>query len=209
MAVSKNGISGLFQGVAGGMEFYIAQGKQVVRARRKTSSVPPSQKQQTIRQKTALVSSFLRDMVPFVREGYSAISRNHYAYATAQSYLVKNAVTGEYPDCRIDYSKVLLTRGTLNNKVLNARVKLKDNKVIFSWTGDMSPQQYNDRLMALVYAPSLNQAVYILSGALRSAGGDRLTLPNETWLDTTLYAYMSFMSVETKECSDSVFFEIA
>jgi hypothetical protein len=199
--------NGNLQGIAGPLEFYLLKGKPVVRSKRIKSNKPPTPKQLNCRGKMKFVVNFLKDMVPFVNEGY-ANPESDYPYSDATSYLLLNAVTGNYPDYSMNYSKVKLTTGTLSNTGLNPQAKREDNKVIISWTSDTSPLHFNDRLMALVYAPALNQVTYIIAGAMKHLGTDTLTLPNENWKSIELYAYVSFMSAKTKECSDSIFLQV-
>ncbi|WP_084237312.1 DUF6266 family protein [Pedobacter africanus] len=61
----------------------------------------------------------------------------------------------------------------------------------------------NDRTMLLVYCPELFKAVYVLSGARRSAGRDDLELP-ASFAGKDLHCYIAFKASNGKNVSDSV-----
>jgi hypothetical protein len=207
MAISSGGPYGNIRGILGNIEWYVRNGQNLMRTRRTKSTKPKSAGRLANEMRIALVNKFLGSMLPFIREGYPIAIRSkpsQSAHNAAMSYITKNAVTGEYPDLKIDYTKVLLTKGNLSNAGLNFQVKFRYNKVIYSWIADNSPAHYSDKLMALMYAPSLNESLILQNSALKSSGSDRTVFPSVFWHGIEVYVYLSFVSPVTRQCSNSI-----
>jgi hypothetical protein len=206
MARLKNGILGGFQGTIGGLEGYILNGQYVIRSRRRKSSKPPTLKQLASWQRMRVVNHFLCALDPFVKLGFSnaVIDKKYNAYTGAIRHQLKNAVGGQYPDHCIDYEKVRLTEGTLNVQDINTSVSVEDNVLKFTWTPNLSYEHGNDHVMLLAYAPALNQAVYNLCGAKRSAGTEVLVL-RDRWRGEVIETYLSFKAESSMLCANSIY----
>lgn len=207
MARLKNGILGGIQGIVGNLEGYMLNGEYVIRSRRKKSTKQPSEKQKACRRKMVVVNNFLSAFIPFVQVGftYTAAGKTYNGYNAATAYQIKNAIAGEYPDYAIDYMKVRLTEGPMDNKGINATVTLQEDRLIFTWKADLSYAHSSDRVMLLAYSPALSEAVYTLCGAKRSTGTDILLLPDDTWKGKVIEIYLSFVSENRKQCMNSVY----
>ena len=207
MARLKNGILGGIQGVVGNLEGYVRNGEYYIRSRRRKTTKPPSEKQLACRKKLVVVNDFLGSFVPYVQVGFAfaAAGKTCDGYNLATSYHIKNAIAGQYPEYTIDYTKVKLTEGPIDNGNINAAVTLQDNRLIFTWTPDFSYTHSRDRVMLLAYSPALNEAVYTLCGASRITGTDMLVLPDNTWNGTVIEVYFSFVSENRKSCTNSLY----
>jgi hypothetical protein len=207
MARLENGILGGIVGALGNLVGYMLNGKYVIRTRSRKSTKPPTEKQLACRKKMMVVNIFLNRLVPYVQVGftYTATGKNYSGYNAATAYQLKNAITGEYPDYTIDYTKVRLTEGPMNNENINAAVTLQNNYLVFTWKADRSYIRGNDHVMLLAYSPVLNEAVYTLCGAKRSTGTDTLLLPDATWKGKVVETYLSFMTEDRKKCTNSLY----
>jgi len=150
---------------------------------------------------------FLGAFTDFVTTGfsYSTTGKNLTPYATAVGYQLKHAFKGEYPDYTIDYAQVRLTEGPISTKGIDAAVTVQGNKLIFTWTPDLSYAHSSDHVMLLGYSPVLNEAVYKLCGEKRITGTDVLVLPDETWEGKTIETYLSFISENGTKCTNSIY----
>ncbi|SEW38961.1 hypothetical protein SAMN05428988_4958 [Chitinophaga sp. YR573] len=207
MARLKNGIFWGIQGVVGNLEGYILNGKYIVRSRRRKSTKPPSEKQLACRKRLAVVNKFLSGFIPYVQVGfaYTGAEKGYTGYHAATGYQIKQALTGQYPDYIIDYTKVRLTEGPMSNENINAAVVRQNNYLVFSWTADLSYKHSSDRVMLLAYAPALNEAVYTLCGAKRMDGRDVLLLPDSSWKEKVIEIYLSFVTEDRKQCTNSLY----
>src|SRR5690606_31715702 len=64
--------------------------------------------------KFRIATKVLRPLIPFIKIGYQAKYRRNSAirpYNHAMAQVIKQAITGEYPDLIVDYAKVLLSDG--------------------------------------------------------------------------------------------------
>jgi hypothetical protein len=93
----------------------------------------------------------------------------------------------------------------MSNEHINAAVILQNNYLVFSWTADLSYEHSSDRVMLLAYAPALNEAVYTLCGAKRMDGRDVLLLPDNTWGEKVIEIYLSFVTENRKQCTNSIY----
>ncbi|SFD59579.1 hypothetical protein SAMN05518672_102542 [Chitinophaga sp. CF118] len=203
MARLKNGILGGITGKIGNIEGYMLNGEYIIRSRRRKSTKPPTEKQVASRQRIKAANHFLHPILEFAKVGfeYIALTRKSRACNIATSYLVKDAIEGE----TIDYSKVRLSEGPINTQDINASVVKEVDNLIFTWTPDLSYAHGNDHVMLLAYTPELNEAVYTLCGAKRSAGIDTLKLPDDSWKGKTIEIYLSFKAENSILCGNSLY----
>ncbi|SFE98361.1 hypothetical protein SAMN05518672_113151 [Chitinophaga sp. CF118] len=208
MARIKNGLLGDITGTIGNIEGYMLNGRLILRTRRAKSSKPPTQKQLACRMRMRVVKRFLGAFIEFVRIGftYSAKNKIYNPHEAAVGWQLKNAITGEYPDITIDYSKVRVTEGPMDTQGINAVARMEDKKLIFTWTPDFSYVHSTDCVMLLAYAPGLNEAVYKLCGAKRSTGTDELILAGDNWGEgIAVETYLSFIKEHGTICTNSIY----
>ena len=209
MGKFERGIFGTFKGRIGNLVSYQLKGKNVIRRIGKTNK-PPSLKQLSARQKMKITADFLKPTLAFINVGFelavAGTDRHPHNEATAYNY--KNALQGDYPNISIDYSKVLLSQGTLE-PAINPQASLSNNILNITW--DVSPEMSwgikNDRTMLLVYCLELNKAIYVLNGAARITGQDDIELP-ANYLGRELQIYLAFKASNGKSISDSVWLQI-
>jgi hypothetical protein len=201
----KNGVLGGFLGVIGNVEGYMSKGEYFVRSRRCKSLVPRSEKQLASQMKMTLVNQFLRTLFSYVQVGFggSITSERSSGYNMAVSFNMKNAIAGQYPDYYLDYSLVRVSEGPISNEGVHTDVSVGEDHLVFTWTPDYN--RGGDHVMLLAYAPQLNEAVYKLCGEARIAGRDVLMMPDETWAGKAIEVFLSFVSEDRKECSNSIY----
>jgi hypothetical protein len=205
MAILKNGLLGGFSGAIGPLSGYVLNGQHIIRSRVGPNKRPPTPKQLASRQTMVIVNRFLKVCTPFVKEGFAGAATTNIrvpAYSQAVSYLTKYALEGEYPNLRLDYSKVRLSTGPLPVQDVNADVQLVARQLIFSWAANSKHR--NDHVMLLAYCPECNEAVYELCGAKRSTGYEVLPLP-ERWMGRQAETWLSFKAENKSLCMDSIY----
>lgn len=86
-------------------------------------------------------------------------------------YSKPQALIGYYPDVTVDYSKIILSHGSLPQPV-DPKVGLVEEGLKFSWDISIEPSwpESKDQVMMLVYFPDRNDTAYETSGAKRSKG---------------------------------------
>jgi hypothetical protein len=203
----RNGILGGINGKIGDAEGYIRNGIAYVRAKRRKSNKPPTEKQLAGRQKMALVNRFINTMTAFVGAGFELVAKGQAFSANnaAKSYQLKYALEGEYPDLAVNYSKVKLSSGKLQ-PAEGAAVKVLVNGLKFTWECQAIAERvyYQSTAMLLVHCPALNLSFYDLSGLKRIAGEQLIELPLD-FNGHSLHCYISFVTDDRKMIADSVY----
>ena len=201
-----NGIFGGFHGRIGNLVGYTLNGKYIIRKiGRSTKPLTPGRKANC--QKMTLVNEILSPSLPAIQVGYRLVvagtDRNEYNEAV--SYNKKNALQGTYPNTSLDYSKVLLSMGTLP-VAIHPTLSQTGDKITFNWevTADQAYQYANDRAMLVVYFPDLKVSRCDLIGARRIEGTHTLNI-NQEHVNERMEAYISFVKDNGREVSDSVY----
>ncbi|WP_316811489.1 DUF6266 family protein [Pedobacter heparinus] len=170
------------------------------------SNKKPTAAQLATRQKMAAVIKFLRPALPFVNVGFEleVLGTDKNPHNAAVSYNVKNAMQGSYPDISLNYSKVLLSKGSLE-PAIDPGATLTGTLLELTWqvAADMDWGIKNDRAMLFIYCPELDKAVYVWSGSRRSTGKDEIELPLN-YVDKELQVYIAFKADNGKSMSNSV-----
>jgi len=205
MGKVKPGTLGVFSGAVGDVIYATWKGIPYVRARPASVADPRTEAQLNQRAKFALAMRFLKPCTDFIRTGYQKYAIKKTAFNAAQSYILSNAITGSYPDYRIDYSRVLMSRGSLAPP-FNAQVGVADGAVQISWddhsvSGLADP---TDNAMAIVINPEKGETVYKKAGASRIHGMETLDIPMY-WAGNQVEVYLGFISDDGKDVSDSVY----
>jgi len=214
MAVITEGVNGGFTGKAGTVVGYYRMGKWVIRAlpRLSTKNKRGTKDQNANRSKFTKMQHFLSPMIDFIRVGFNmeARSKQMTAHNAAKSYNMLHAFT---PEAEIDFSKVLLSSGSLPG-ALNPTVEKDDMGLHFSWTNNSGEDlaESRDQVMLLAYDDMLMDsnnkkkadAYYLLSGARRNTEMETLEIafPSK---GNTLHTYIAFISDDRQRVSMSTY----
>ncbi len=158
-------------GRLGNLVFYRRYGKSYVRVRPAHYKDRKSPAQLAQRQRLQVVTSFLKPFSNALRVTFAAEAVGRSALQAAQSYNMRNALAGEYPDIRIDKSKVLLSRGALPLP-LRAGVEVRPDGLLISWENgkEVNRSTATDTLVVLAYLESAGSTGYSFTEVRRSLG---------------------------------------
>lgn len=169
--------------------------------------------QQSTRMKMSLVMALLGTCTEFIRRGFQGYAQKMSAFNAATSYNFHNAFSGEYPDLQLDFSKLLLSRGSLTGGDNVGCASTEAGSVDFSWDDNTASgtASAGDAAMLLVHNPAKKRSVYLIQGALRSDAAATLELPVDFSGDE-VHCYLAFadlvnlMGKQPKSCiSDSAY----
>jgi hypothetical protein len=206
MAIIPQGITGPFIGKVGPVVGYISRGKCVLRSRPDLGkSRKPSILQKQQHAKFSLMNKFLGPIIPFLNETKKTIDVDLTGYNKAFSYNVKNAITGSYPDLKIDYHMVLLTRGDLPNVKSTQAESLSSGQITVQWTDNSGTglSRADDKAFLAIYCPEINKWTNELNLTERSAGSHIFNIP--LFSGRNVQIYLGFISADGKEISDSLY----
>ncbi|WP_316841263.1 DUF6266 family protein [Pedobacter gandavensis] len=204
MAKAPNGPYGHLNGKVGKLVFYMLNGQPVVRLIGRKGK--PSKLQLANYQKMAVTTNLFRKMGRFIKLGYGIQAKGtvHNAHNLATSYNKKHALKGEYPDIRIDYSKVKLSQGLLS-ETKDLKIKKLADGLEITWDpkayGDL---KINDSVMVMICFPENGQDLEYLNIARRSEGKCFIPI-YEGLLNQQIEPYISFISADGEQVSDSVY----
>lgn len=204
MAKYEVGVLGNFDGKVGTVVGASWRGIPYMRHKGRKSKKPRSQAQLEHQAKFKSVSKFVKAVSKLLmacyRDSPEQTGVNH-----AFSDIYAKALTGVYPAYSLDYSKISVSKGVLFNADGPAAAAAGTGIVKFTWSDntDNNLALATDKAVLVAYCPELEQAVYTLQGAARSAGTDNLNMKNfagkvvETWI--------AFMSANGQEVSSSIY----
>lgn len=190
----------------GDVVVYQMLGKMVARSMPKKSNHTPTHGQLVHRAKFTLVARFLSPLRDLISKGYTDIDDIRRArLSAASSYHINAAITGEYPDFSIDYSKVVLSRGELP-PLTSFGVMRNADSVAITWqdNGSQSLASARDGLFIAVYHPEYLTVRLYSNTAFRAAGSCIIQLPAE-WSDGPLHLWGGYSNAEGQLWSTSLY----
>jgi hypothetical protein len=201
----RNGLFGGFHGRIGNLVGYTLKGKHVIRTIGKSSKpLTPARKANC--EKMRVVNEILKPSIHAIRSGFRLVvaGTDKNEYNEAVSYNKKNALQGIYPDISLDYTKVLMSMGTLPVAV-KPSISQNQEKITFNWEISDSPasEYHTDRTMLVIYFPDIKETCCQLIGAKRVEGKDVIVIGLEH-INERMEAYISFAKDNGKAVSNSV-----
>ena len=204
MGKSPLGAFGATNGKTGNLVTYILRGQIVTRTIGKTKK-KQSISQIATTQRLTTVNEFLKTIKGLINLGFKfeAEGSTSNPYNVATSYNVKNAIKGQYPNFKIDYSQVMISVGNLK-PVVNLSVSKNSQCLTVSWAYDSKADfcVRNDRAMILFVFDDSEEPIYFLSGSLRSEGNQIIDFGSKS-LDGSCHVYVSFLAEDRESVSDS------
>lgn len=207
MGTIKQGILGGFSGKVGTVIGSSWKGISYMRGQAQHVKNPRSSGQMDQRSKFNLVLNFLQPNVPYIRIGYKSQAAKQTEFNAAMSYLLKNAVTGSYPNYALDYTEVMVSKGGLT-QVTGAAVNwtAAQSKLTFNWTDNsgVGNALATDKAMPFVYNKDKNETIYNTAGATRTTHTMDVTVPNN-WSGDKVEVYLGMVSEDGALVADSLY----
>ncbi|MCX2452482.1 DUF6266 family protein [Pedobacter sp. PLR] len=203
MAKCTVGPFGAPSGKIGNTVFYMLNGQLICRLIGKPGK--PSTKQLGNRQAMSVTMEVLKPMKDFINVSFKLEAegtlKNPHNLAT--SYNKKQALTGEYPNIKVDYNKVILSRGTLE-KPVDLQISKGTDGLNLSWdSGILNNAGEDDILMVVISHPTKKQASTFLNAAKRADGSCFIPLYEGWKMTAQMEVYVCFKSSNEKLISDS------
>lgn len=204
MARMNNGILDDFSGKIGKVVGSNWRGVSYMRAKSKERTGAPSEAQLTQQAKFAVAGRFSQSMNDLLTLGFRDQAVKMTGKNYGQALILKEAITGEYPNFQIDYSKVILTQGKLPRIKKPVTAPEANGIVKFTWTNDAGTKlaKANDQAILIAYCPEENETEYAF-GAARDAGTGTLDLSE--FSGKKVQTWLSFMSANGKLLATSVY----
>ncbi|WP_396188978.1 DUF6266 family protein [Flavobacterium sp.] len=180
MATYNKGILGAFSGKVGPVVGATWRGKDVMRSLPKKGNRLPTESQQVQRKKFTMTTEFISGIQPVVKRYFGRDNGNKTRRNQAMSYLMKEAIVFNDPDYEWDFSKILISKGDLLGIDNGQVVAGAGQSIDLSWSNnsDQGEALASDKLVVVVYEPTLKATVYSLNASTRSSESVTLELPN-------------------------------
>ena len=166
---------------------------------------PITKKQVKQRSKFSVTMEFLKTITPYIRIGYKEYSTGKMtAFNAATSYNIKNATTENSGNIKLDFSKVLVSRGTLISAP-GIKYEIINGQLQFSWDVILEENaRSNDLVMALAYNSTKKETIYNICVTQRANLIAKMQLP-PAWHEDAIHSFISFRSADGELVSDSVY----
>ena len=207
MGTIKQGILGGFSGKVGTVIGSSWKGISYMRGQAQHVKNPRSAGQLNQRSKFNLALNFLQPNVPYIRIGYKSQAVKQTEFNAAMSYIVKNAITGTYPNYALDYTKVMVSKGGLT-QVTDAAASwaAETSKLTITWTDNsgVGTALATDKAMPFVYNKDKNETIYNTEGATRTTHTMDITVPSN-WMRDKVEVYLGMVSEDGTLVADSIY----
>lgn len=205
MGTYSKGILGPFSGKIGTVVGSSWKGVDYMRSLPKKSNKQPTDAQLEQRMRMMIAINFLKPVTDLLATGFKNVSGNSSGYNVAVSRLVKNGLTGIYPDIDLDYSKVLISEGSLTQPAVPALESVEPGKVNLTWrdNSDNGLAKPGDKAFLLAYVERLARYSFNTKGADRSTGLHVVDL--EDFSGEEVHLWMAFISADGKKLSTSIY----
>jgi len=204
LSTIKQGILGGFNGRVGNVIGSTWKGQDVMKIRPASVFNPKTERQQQQRAKFGLVGRFNQAHRNLIRIGFRAYTKNMTAANAAMSYNLANAITGPFPELSIDYSKVMISMGSL--AAVNGVLAISETpaSVTLNWTTGIQNGngKDSDQVVASFYDSTTAEVVCFAGCASRQEATVALSLP-ANWSGRTAEVFVFLISLEGNGLSAS------
>lgn len=206
MGISKNGPNGQVTGRVGNLVYYMLNGQPVTRTIGKTNK-KATLPQLSSRKVTRISSKLLKMFKPFLKVGFSIeiIGTTLNAFNMAVSLNKRAMMTGVYPNFKVDYSKLILSKGILKTGE-ELKVSATDNVISFTWKAEekMAWPEATDLVIMIAYFPKKDKTIVKIAGNARSTGADQMVVP-PSLKNAHSETYIAFVAADRLQVSDSTY----
>lgn len=136
MGIYNQGIYGPYSGRVGNVIGSFWKGRCVMRIRAASYTDANTIPQQTQRMKWRLVSAFLNANSKLVKLGFAAVDDSLTAFNAAMKYNIPEAITGTFPELKLDLTKAVLSKGDLLAIEGGALTSTVPGSISVAWTNN-------------------------------------------------------------------------
>lgn len=155
MAINSPGGVGKFRGKIDNVVLYSYKKLHIGRSTPKKSYKKPSKVQLEQRSKMKILSPFASQLTIAIQAGYPSNRSNMSAFNAATRHNIKHAITGTFPDYKIDYAQIQMSKGSLSH-VYNPTACVIENSshIKISWENAVNLKigvEEHDRVQFCIY----------------------------------------------------------
>lgn len=204
MARIFSGILGDFQGKVGNVIGSRWRGISYIRSLPRPSGKKPSEKQLAVRMKFSLASAFVYPIRSIVNIGFMDPKiTGSTAVANLIGSIINTAIIGTYPELKIDYSKVIISKGGVPSlKGLGMTANSPSEFILSSaFTAGRFSGKGSDKVLVVVY-DDLKKAYLVVEDATRLSKQAKISATEHMTSDS-LHVWVFCIEENTNEVSES------
>jgi Family of unknown function (DUF6266) len=205
MAKYQNGPNGTFSGKVGTVVGSSWKGVNYMRSKGRKSKAPRSLKQITQQAAFGMVGKFTNALKAVLNLGFKDYANKKTGDNHAFGMIIKNQVSGEYPDLQIRFEEVLLSMGPLMPADNPCILVDGTQDIRFNWQDNSGKgtARSNDKVILATYCPELQKGRFVLGQAIRSAGSALLSLAD--FFEKEVHTWISFANANETMVATSIY----
>ncbi|GEM69360.1 hypothetical protein SMI01S_29660 [Sphingobacterium mizutaii NBRC 14946 = DSM 11724] len=174
MAIISNGILGSFSGKVGSVVGGSWRGIQYIRSLPKKVKRVPTEKMLNQQAKFALAMSFVNPLRSFLKENYEDEKIRYMTSANLlSSHILRHAVQGNLPEIKLNYSKIIISKGTVE-QLLDISSEKLDRVISVKWGAE---EKYlvplaEVEVRGVIYNENKNHFHHFKLGSRKTAQGE-------------------------------------
>jgi hypothetical protein len=206
MAIVQNPITGRTKKKFGTAVFSKQFGKNTMRTKPTEVHNPKTQLQLQQRSKFSLMVELSRMFLGFLRVGFKQVAIGMSQFNVFMKSNIGNIITGVYPNYSIDFTKLLVSKGTLTGADGGTATAAAGHKVTIDWddnTGN-GDALATDKALQLIINYTKKVIFQDTTNKTRVDVTNQLTVPL-SWVGDQVHVYLAFTTSAGDKVADSKF----
>lgn len=203
MGTIKQGVLGGFSGKVGTVIGASWKGTAYMRGQATHVKNPHTAAQIAQRTKMEFARNFLQPAAEFINIGFKDVAKHQSPLNYAASQMMRNAITGDYPDYSPIYSQLKWSHGLLTPPVVET-VYANYNGIDFLWQDNSGSgnAKADDISMVVVCNAEKKEVRCFMNGFTRATQSTHCEFPEE-WVGDHIHVYITMRSADGKLISNS------
>lgn len=206
MAIVQNPVTGRTKQKFATAVFSKQFGKNTMRSKPVEVANPKTLLQRQQRAKFTLMVELSRIILSFIRLGFKQVAIGMSQFNVFMKSNIKEVIAGTYPNYSIDFTKLIVAKGTLTGADTPEATAETGNKVAIVWidNSDSGDAEATDNALALIIN---HEKKSIKTDTISKTRADELleiTVP-ASWIGDTVHVYLSFFKDATNAVANSAY----
>jgi hypothetical protein len=204
MAIVQNPVTGRTKKKYGSTVFSKSFGKNTMRTKPLDVKNPKTPKQLDQRQKFAIMVALARLFLGFIRVCFKEVAVGMSQFNMFVKLNIRTAITGVYPNYSVDFSMLIVSKGTLTGADDGIATSSGGYNVNITWNDNSGngDAQSTDNVVVLLINDQKKAIVQDMVSKTRVDGSISITVPI-SWEGHMAYVYLSFKTPMSDKFSDS------
>lgn len=205
MGKCNQGVFGNWVKRVGNVVGRVVGGQNIYSIYQPNVSNPRTESQQQTRTKFSLLTKIGSVIGGFLAIGLMKSKGNGTWLSRFISINFANGITGTYPSYELNFPKLILSQGNVDNPY-NPAANVQGSDVNITWTDNsgIGNAKESDKVMFLIYNKNKNASIADSEAADRSTRQASYSLP-ASWNGDTVYVYFAMQRVDERTTSASMF----